>query len=102
MEDLSKQVENFGKLKRLSVMLKPTPLSFIRKESLIENYYLPKVICFSSTVPFPYEFGYLLNKLINYIITPENEENSDDNKKSNNKARIIPIEKIIQKISVTT
>ena len=97
-EELSDQFEKFGKMKRQSVILKENPLSFIQKKNLLEKYYLPKVICFSSIVPFPYEFGYLLNKLINYTITPENEENSDNNNKSNYKALIIPIEKIIEKI----
>ena len=103
-----KKIEEFsGKfnnlIKRQSVLLQETPLLLMKKKEINEKYYIPKVICFSSTIPFPYEFSYLLNKLIKYVSEPSKEENIDEKNDTNNnniisKKIILPIEKIIEKI----
>ena len=58
-------------------------------KELMEKYYVPKVICFSSFVPFPQEEKYLLNKILAYVngMTKGIQYNI-----------IIPIEKIVEKI----
>ena len=58
------------------------------KSYLFDNYYISKVICFSSFIPFPYEFKYLLTKIKEYTMG-ENGKIS------------IPIEKIIENIVIT-
>ena len=70
---------NSGKLKPLTSKLK----------KLIENYYIPKVICFSSFVPFPSEEKYLLTKILTYV-------NAMTKGIQNN--IIFPIEKVIEKL----
>ena len=98
IEEFAEQFENFGKFKRQSVVLKENPLYILQKKKLLEKYYIPKVICFSSVIPFPYEFGYLLNKIIDYTINQNSEENSEQNNITNNNKKVIPLEKIIEKI----
>ena len=68
-----------GKLKPVSSNLK----------KLMEKYYIPKVICLSSFVPFPTEEKYLLTKILAYVngITKGIQNNI-----------IIPIEKVIEKM----
>ena len=70
---------NSGKLKPLSSNLK----------KLIEKYYIPKVICLSSFVPFPKEEKHLLNKILIYVkgLTEGIQNNL-----------IVPIEKVIEKL----
>ena len=112
LEEIS---NNFQKTKRMSVTIRDNPFAMIEKKNVLEKYYVPKIICFCSSVPFPYEFGYLLNKLINYALNnANNEKNIDDNKKedknnsenentkeNDNTNKIeIPIEKIIEKLVV--
>lgn len=55
----------------------------------MEKYYIPKVICLSSFVPFPTEEKYLLTKILAYVngITKGIQNNI-----------IIPIEKVIEKM----
>ena len=64
------------------------PLSKETKE-LMDKYYVPKVIVFSSFVPFPSEEKYLLTKLLTYA--------SGMTKGIQNNI-IIPIEKVIEKL----
>ena len=104
--------QNFGRTKRASLVLKDNPITISQKKNMFEKYYVPKVICFCSCTPFPYEFGYLLNKIINYaLINSNNEKNIEENKNeekddeknnnkdlNNNNKIEIPIEKIIEKI----
>ena len=95
IEEFSNQFQNFGKLKRQSVILKENPVFFLQKKKLFEKYFIPKVICFCSLAPFPYEFGFLLNKIINYTISTNNEninnkeeikdKNIDKDKQNNEK-----------------
>ena len=81
----------FKLLKRQSLILKDDSAFFLGKKKLFEKFFFPKVICFCSLVPFPYEFGYLLNKIINYTIKtnkenknqPNNKEVKDDNNNNN-------------------
>ena len=56
---------------------------------LMDKYYIPKAICFSSFVPFPNEEKYLLTKLLLYVngMTKGVENNL-----------IIPVDKLIEKI----
>ena len=58
-------------------------------KKLMDQYYIPKVICFSSFVPFPNEEKYLLTKLLAYV--------SGMTKGIQNNI-VIPIEKIIEKL----
>ena len=58
-------------------------------KKLIERYYVPKVICLSSFVPFPSEEKYLLTKMLTYI-------NGFTKGVQNN--IIVPIEKVIEKL----
>ena len=57
-------------------------------KELMEKYYVPKVICLSSFVPFPTEEKYLLVRLLYYV--------NEMTKGKNN--ILIPIEKIIEKL----
>ena len=59
------------------------------QKKLMEKYYIPKVICLSSFVPFPSEEKYLLTKLLAYVngMTKGIQNNI-----------VIPIEKIIEKL----
>lgn len=41
-------------------------LLFLNKAKEYEDYYVPKVICFSSLTPYPYELGYLLEKILKH------------------------------------
>ena len=70
---------NTKKLKPISSNLK----------KLMEKYYVPKVICLSSFVPFPNEEKFLLNKILAYVngMTKGIQSNI-----------IIPIEKVIEKL----
>ena len=70
---------NTKKLKPLTSNLK----------KMIEKYYVPKVICLSSFVPFPNEEKFLLNKILAYVngMTKGIQNNI-----------IIPIEKVIEKL----
>jgi hypothetical protein len=82
-EPLTKYV----KIKNLKNKTKNKPNENIRKtkskkkDSLLDNVYIPKVLCISSFMPFPHEFKILLTKLINY---------------SKSEKIIYPIEKIIE------
>ena len=60
-----------------------------KTKKLMEQYYIPKAICFSSFVPFPNEEKYLLTKLLAYA-------NGMTRGIQNN--IVIPIEKIIEKL----
>ena len=71
-------------IKRQSAILKETPLLLLKKKEINEKYYIPKVICFSSTMPFPFEFSYLLNKLIKYVSEHIKEEKTEEKKDENN------------------
>ena len=64
------------------------PLTKEKKE-LIDKYYVPKIIVFSSFVPFPNEEKYLLTKLLTY-------ESGMTKGIQNN--IIIPLEKVIEKL----
>ena len=70
---------NSGKLKPVTSNLK----------KLMEKYYIPKVICLSSFVPFPSEEKYLLTKILTYVngMTKGIQNNI-----------IVPIEKVIEKM----
>ena len=93
LDEFSGKVKAFGKFfKRQSVILKDNPFLFSERKKLFEKYYVPKVICFCSLAPFPYELGYLLNKIINYTIHPNNKstnENSNNNNNNNNDKEVI-------------
>ncbi len=85
-EDFAKQAAQ--KFKRQSAIIKDNPILLLQKKQLLEKFYIPKVICFCSFVPFPYEFGVLLNKIINYTINYNNSgiiKNGSENKESKNK-----------------
>ena len=76
--------QNFGRVKRQTMILNQSTALFINKIQNYEDYYIPKVICFCSNTPFPYEFGYLLNKILNYTIDYGFKlklDNNENNKK---------------------
>ena len=92
-EPLVKYYELFLKIKKNNAELnhtkaniKPLPKD---KKDLLNKYYIPKIICFSSFVPFPSEEKYLLIKILEYV--------SGMTKGIQNNI-IIPIEKIIEKL----
>lgn len=60
-----------------------------KQKLLLEKYYAPKVICFSSFVPFPSEEKFLLTKILTYVngMTKGIQNNI-----------VIPVEKIIEKL----
>ena len=55
---------NKSKTKKLDNKLKTSVPN--NKANLLNNFYVPKVLCFSSFVPFPNEFKYLLKKIKEY------------------------------------
>jgi len=104
--------------KRRTVFFEKTPI-LLNKEKQYEEYYIPKVICFSSLTPYPYELGYLLEKILKYsgfgfnldsldkkidknenkdIDKKKNNNEDSDDENSNNNKIIIPLEKIIEKL----
>ena len=89
-EPLSVYYEMFLRYKKHSkyAQNKIKPLTSNQKD-LIDKYYIPKVIVFSSFVPFPNEEKYLLTKLLAYAsgITKGVQNNI-----------VIPIEKVIEKL----
>ena len=89
-EQLSNYYELFLRIKKHSKTNRGSvkPLTTNLKQ-LIEKYYIPKVICFSSFVPFPSEEKYLLNKILIYVngMTKGIQTNI-----------IFPIEKVIEKL----
>lgn len=56
---------NEGLAKRNTVFFDKPPI-FLNKAKEYEDYYVPKVICFSSLTPYPYELGYLLEKILKH------------------------------------
>ena len=76
---IKKHTKNSGKVKPITSKIK----------KLMETYYVPKVICLSSFVPFPNEEKYLLTKILTYVngMTKGIQNNI-----------IIPIEKVIEKL----
>ena len=79
-------IRMFKHSKKNTKKLKPIT-SNIKKT--MEKYYVPKVICLSSFVPFPNEEKFLLNKILAYV-------NGMTRGIQNN--IIIPIEKVIEKL----
>ena len=77
-----------SKGKKFTVDPKTQASSLININFLFDNYYSPKVICFCSFIPFPYEFQYLLKKLKNYCLGTFGKIT-------------IPIEKIIENLVIT-
>ena len=109
---------NEGLVKRNTVFFDKPPI-FLNKAREYEDYYVPKVICFSSLTPYPYELGYLLEKILKHSgygfdldslnKKIDKNENKDIGKRSSNKGEsddeninnnqiIIPLEKIIEKL----
>jgi hypothetical protein len=109
---------NEGLVKRNTVYFDKPPI-FLNKAREYEDYYVPKVICFSSLTPYPYELGYLLEKILKYsgfgfdldslnkkidknenkdIGKKRNNNGDSDDENINNKNIIIPLEKIIEKL----
>ena len=60
----------------------------INKSYLFDNFYIPKVLCFSSFIPFPSEFQYLLKKIKEYSLGEMGKIS-------------IPVEKIIESLVIT-
>ena len=76
------------KLKKYKLETKSNTSININKSYLFENFYIPKVICFCSFIPFPNEFKFLLKKIKDYS--------------SGIYGKIsIPLEKIIENIVIT-
>ena len=109
---------NEGFIKRRTVFFEKTPYN-LNKEKAYEDYYVPKVICFSSLTPYPYELGYLLEKILKHsgfgfdldsldkkidkienkdIGKKKNNKGDSDDENDNNNFVIIPLEKIIEKL----
>ena len=61
----------------------------VNKSYLFDNFYIPKVLCFSSFIPFPYEFQIILKKIKEYSLGEVGKIS-------------IPIEKIIENVVMTT
>lgn len=76
------------KLKKYKLETKSITSININKSYLFENFYVPKVICFCSFIPFPNEFKFLLKKIKDY--------SSGISGKT-----FIPVEKIIENIVIT-
>ena len=72
----------------------------IKKENnnLNKNYYIPKVICFSSFMPFYKQTTKILKNLIKYVnkYNYKNCSIMNEDLKNNNETNLIPIEKIIE------
>lgn len=109
---------NEGFAKRNTVFFEKPPV-FLNKSKEYEDYYVPKVICFSSLNPYPYELGFLLEKILkhsgfgfnldslnkkidkneNKDIGKKNNNNGDsDDENINSNSIIIPLEKVIEKL----
>ena len=79
---------NKKKLKKERFEKKFHTTAIINKSYLFDNYYIPKLICFSSFIPFPNEFKFILKKIKGYCL--------------GEMGRIsIPIEKIIENLVLT-
>ena len=79
-EPLVKYVK-IKKLKNKNQPSSPTKKKVVKNNSMIDNIYIPKVLCICSFFTFPHEFKFLLTKLINY---PKSEK------------ILLPIEKIME------
>ena len=75
-------------LKKQRFEMKANTTLYLNKSYLFDNFFIPKVICFSSFIPFPYEFKYLLKKIKEYSL-------GEFGKIS------IPIEKIVENLVIT-
>ena len=76
------------KLKKERFERKANTTKLINKSVLFDNYYIPKLICFSSFIPFPHEFIFILKKIKEYCLNLTGKI-------------VIPIEKVIENIVLT-
>ena len=74
--------------KKQRTEIKANTTIYHNKGHLLDNFYIPKVICFSSFIPFPSEFKFILKKLKDY-------SQGEIGKIS------FPIEKIIEDLVIT-
>ena len=79
---------NIIKMKKQQFESQSNSTGNINKSYSFYNYYIPKVICFCSFVPFPYEFEYILQKLKEYSTGQMGKA-------------LIPIEKAIENLVLT-
>lgn len=77
---------NKSKTKKLDKKLKTSFL--INKSHLFDNFYVPKVLCFSSFVPFPNEFKYILKKIKEYSMGVQGK-------------MTVPVEKLIENLVIS-